>query len=380
MKRIGQNDLTEMMGIGYLGEVRRGPDGDLYQWVEGVDGLGNLTGWWSRIKKGVKSVAKKASQLVRKPWCIPLQAIPGVVKHAAKGVCRVIGKLSPLAHVPVVGSYYKGVAKLCKIAKGCGIAGLEEGLGDGTFALYQGLDEDENLYGLATDEVLYGLGQEDLTAVMGIGNLGEVRRGPDGELYQWVEGIDGLGRRKRFWHCQRCLAIKKQLSLQKQRKRMRAKQAVAKSAVPTLPQAKPTGVNGLGDLYQASDGSVYKMAGLAQDEDLYGLSEDDDQYGIGEEDDLYGLAKEDDLVGLSEEDDLYGMGDDDLDGLAQDEDLYGLDEGDDLYGGAEDEDLNGYIYTKDGVHGLEAYVSDKPPGNRMFVKPVQAPEIWRPLW
>jgi hypothetical protein len=34
-------NMTDMMGIGnYVGEVRRGPDGQVYQWVEGVDGLG----------------------------------------------------------------------------------------------------------------------------------------------------------------------------------------------------------------------------------------------------------------------------------------------------------------------------------------------------
>jgi hypothetical protein len=31
--------MTGMMGIGnYVGETRREPDGQLYQWVEGVDG------------------------------------------------------------------------------------------------------------------------------------------------------------------------------------------------------------------------------------------------------------------------------------------------------------------------------------------------------
>ena len=35
---------TQMMGVGYLGEVRQGPDGNLYQYVQGVDGLGNPIG------------------------------------------------------------------------------------------------------------------------------------------------------------------------------------------------------------------------------------------------------------------------------------------------------------------------------------------------
>ena len=44
--------MTQMMGIGYLGEVRQGPDGNLYQYVQGVDGLGNpIGGFWSRLRE-----------------------------------------------------------------------------------------------------------------------------------------------------------------------------------------------------------------------------------------------------------------------------------------------------------------------------------------
>ena len=50
--RYGPQDMTNMMGIGsYVGEVRRGPDGQVYQWVEGVDGLGNPIGFWKGLKK-----------------------------------------------------------------------------------------------------------------------------------------------------------------------------------------------------------------------------------------------------------------------------------------------------------------------------------------
>jgi len=43
--------MNHMMGAGYLGETRMGPDGNLYQWVEGIDGLGNPIGFWSKLKK-----------------------------------------------------------------------------------------------------------------------------------------------------------------------------------------------------------------------------------------------------------------------------------------------------------------------------------------
>ena len=39
-------ELTQVMGLGhYVGEVRQGPGGQLYEWVEGVDGLGNPIGF-----------------------------------------------------------------------------------------------------------------------------------------------------------------------------------------------------------------------------------------------------------------------------------------------------------------------------------------------
>jgi len=45
------------LGLGsYVGEVRRGADGRLYEWSERVDGLGNIDGFWSdlvdKAKKG----------------------------------------------------------------------------------------------------------------------------------------------------------------------------------------------------------------------------------------------------------------------------------------------------------------------------------------
>ena len=52
MRYLGEDEATQMMGIGYLGEVRQGPDGNLYQYVQGVDGLGNpIGGFWRRFKR-----------------------------------------------------------------------------------------------------------------------------------------------------------------------------------------------------------------------------------------------------------------------------------------------------------------------------------------
>ena len=39
----------------YAGEMRQGPDGRLYRWIERLDGLGNPTGLWTPLEKGTKA-------------------------------------------------------------------------------------------------------------------------------------------------------------------------------------------------------------------------------------------------------------------------------------------------------------------------------------
>lgn len=261
-RSLGQDELMQFMGIGAWGEVRQGPDGNLYQWVQGMDGLGNPIGFWKKLKKiagtvakPLVGVAKKALQFVKKPYCIPLQAIPGPVKGIAKQVCNVIGRLSPLAMVPVVGTYYQGINKLCNVAKECGIAGLE------------------------------------------------------------------------------------------------------------------------GSLMQAPDGRVYQVQGLAEEEELRGVAEAEELLGFGEDEELQGFAENEDLTGIAEDEELRGF--------AQDEELQGVAEDQELRGFAEDEELQGldqgYV-RENGVSGLEAFVPDQPAGTRWFVPPAVPPKIWEPPW
>lgn len=110
------DEITEMMGIGsYVGEIREGPDGGIYQWNEEEDGLGNIHGWWSSLKKKVKKYAGKA-----------LRNIPGVgpVRSMAKRLCRTLPKLRPiLSRVPVVAPYYRIGMKVCGALKKVGLAG-----------------------------------------------------------------------------------------------------------------------------------------------------------------------------------------------------------------------------------------------------------------
>ncbi len=69
MQYLSEDQATQMMGIGYLGEVRQGPDGNLYQYVQGVDGLGNpIGGIWSRVKR-LDSQGSTKSAALRSAVC-----------------------------------------------------------------------------------------------------------------------------------------------------------------------------------------------------------------------------------------------------------------------------------------------------------------------
>src|SRR4029453_18085008 len=45
-----------------LGDVAQGPDGHVYQWVQGVDGLGSPFGFWRRLR----NLARRALPLVQR--------------------------------------------------------------------------------------------------------------------------------------------------------------------------------------------------------------------------------------------------------------------------------------------------------------------------
>ena len=147
--RYGPQDMTNMMGIGsYVGEVRRGPNGQVYQWMEGVDGLGNPIGFW----KGLKKLASKALPLAK--------MIPGVgpIIGAVKPFCQTLPQMQPLIQqAPSIQPIYTLGNKICKVLGKVGIAGAE----------------------------------------------GSIMEAPDGQLYEVVEGIgaDGTVRRsvRRVW-------------------------------------------------------------------------------------------------------------------------------------------------------------------------------------
>lgn len=151
--RYGPQDTTDMMGIGsYVGEVRRGPDGQVYQWVEGVDGLGNAIGFWSSLKKLGQQALSKAGGLAK--------FIPGVqmIRGPVQQFCRALPQTQPIADLhPGIGPVARVGDKLCQVLRKVGIAGAD----------------------------------------------GEIMEAPDGQLYEVVEGIGEPGRtrpvRRRVW-------------------------------------------------------------------------------------------------------------------------------------------------------------------------------------
>jgi|GEM_PF-2780580 len=193
------DDATEMMGIGnYVGEIRESADGHLYEWNQGVDGLGNPVGFWKLIKKGIRAALPLASK------------IPGIGPH---------------------------VATAGRLAKQAGLLGAPHGIGDYVGEVQEGSDGQlyewaQGVDGLGNPVGFWKLIKKGLRAAlplaskipgigphvatagrlarqagllgdpggMGIGNyVGEVREGPDGGLYEWNEGVDGLGNPVGFW-------------------------------------------------------------------------------------------------------------------------------------------------------------------------------------
>ena len=246
------------------------------------------------------------------------------------------------------------------------------------------------IQGLADYEDLDGLGQDELIDMMGIGFPGEVRVGPDNSLYQWVEGVDGLGNLTGFWdkivsYGKKVLnklpsyinhpVVKSLRPLLKPalRKVLPVAQRVAsviphpaaqkialglRAATPILRSAGFAGYEGLGALYATPDGTLW-----ADSEILNGLAAD--------EEDLYGFADDyEDMEGLAEEyEDMEGLADDyeDMEGLAEEyEDMEGLGQG--------------YVQRQDNIYGVEGYVPHRRPVTRWFKEPAQAPKMWQSPW
>ena len=214
---FGATDMTEIMGIGsYMGELRRGPDGNLYEWVEGVDGLGNPIGFWRKAFSFVKSAAQAVARgaLAR--------LIPGPIKRIARRVCGAVDEIGPVVSViPPVAPFYAGATGLCKVLRGAGIAGVDSGVMevpdevraaltaaipaparsaartvcsviDRLGPVLRYIPIASSYYGKAT-----GLCRTLRSAgIAGAGADGQIMQAPDGRLYEVIEGIGEFGERR----------------------------------------------------------------------------------------------------------------------------------------------------------------------------------------
>jgi hypothetical protein len=381
MYGLGADDLTQVMGLGYVGEVRQGPDGNLYEWVQGVDGLGNPVGFWRAlrrfVRRKVRPFVRRALPMVQKfaPF------IPGVGPAVAAGITAAA---PVLRQAGVAG--YNGLGALYQAPDG----NLYQMSGYGGYAgdeALDGLEADDELGYFAEADELRGYAGDDLTQVMGLGYVGEVRQGPDGNLYEWVQGVDGLGNPVGFWRALRRFVRRKVRPFVQRVLPMAQKYAsfipgvgpaVAAgitAAAPVLRQAGVAGYDGLGALYQAPDGNLYQMSGYggyAGDEALDGLEADDALGYFAETDELRGYAGDEELSGLEADDELSGFtGDEELNSYGEAEEMAGYGESDELG------DIDGYILDQR-MSGLEAYVPDQPAGTRVFT--AQTPETWKAIW
>ena len=331
---FGQDET--MQGFGCAGCSQLGADGHLYDWVQGVDGLGNPVGFWRRrLRQGWRRFRRAAPGLVRQYAAPYVQRVMPYVQQAIPVPVPVapdaVSVAPPPPPVPPVAPPVAPAPPTPEQA----VAG----------------------WGLAADDSL-----------LGIGAYGEIVEGIDGQLYQWVQGIDGLGNPVGFW---------KKLKALKRRVRglVRRAMPIAQRFAPFIPGGsaaltaatpflRQAGVAGYGDV-----GAIYneELNGLSDDE-LHGLAEDDELRGYGE-DELHGFA-DDDLQGPYDEG-VNGFADDELSGFSDDE-LQGFAD-DDIQG------MNGYI-RQDGVQGLGAFLPAAPPETPWFKAPAQPPSMWSPLW
>lgn len=86
------------------------------------------------------------------------------------------------------------------------------------------------------------------------------------------------------------------------------------------------GYDGLGLLYAAPDGSLYQVLGSAEEEELKGFAEDQELRGLDEGDELRGVAEDEELRGFDEDVELRGSAEDEeLRGIGEDQDMHGID-------------------------------------------------------
>jgi hypothetical protein len=211
--RYAATDMTQIMGIGsYVGELRRGPDGNLYEWVAGVDGLGNPIGFWKKAFRFVKGAVRAGLS----------RLIPGPIKRMARKACGVVDQLGPaVSVVPVAAPYYAGAKGFCKVLRGAGIAGMGYGVMEvpeaGAAALTAAIPAPVRAAAKTVCGIIDRIGPvvkyipvassyykkaSGLCRALRSAGIGgadaSIVEAPDGRLYEVVEGIGEFGERRRY--------------------------------------------------------------------------------------------------------------------------------------------------------------------------------------
>ncbi|MCI0695250.1 hypothetical protein L0337_24990 [candidate division KSB1 bacterium] len=170
---------TEVMGVGsYVGEVEEGPDGQLYEWVEGVDGLGNPLGFWSALKRAAGGLIRTASRALPlaarftrfTPWGAAASLVAPIARHA---FARRRRPLHPYRRYPQYPQYQPAptpmpppppMAMAPPSAMPMAPAAMPE--------------------------------SAEAPQPTGTEGFGAIAEGPDGQLYEYVEGIGAFGERR----------------------------------------------------------------------------------------------------------------------------------------------------------------------------------------
>ena len=214
MRYLSEDEAAGINGLGYVGELYEDIDGDLYEWVEGVDAWGDAIGFWqgvsepevpvlsglgalyaapdgtvyqvqgladeeaAKVEESGESEAPKAMGPVQRlhprararrmrPGLPSQRPGPGVKGGAPRKKGGFLKKLLPIAKfatrfIPGVGPIVSaGVDVASKLIKPKGVAGLGAlyAAPDGTIYEVHGLAEDFD--GLYEDEELHGFAEDD---------------------------------------------------------------------------------------------------------------------------------------------------------------------------------------------------------------------------
>src|SRR5687767_5982298 len=161
----------------FFGEIAEAVDGNLYQWVQGVDGLGSPFGFWKRIKR----LAKRALPIVQRiaPFvpggAAALTAATPFLKHAGIAGLSDVGAL----YAAPDGSLYQ--------VQGVDDADSIDGFADDEL---NGLADDE-LQGFAEDD-LNGLADEELRGLEADDELSGLGEGEDLNGFAAMDPLDGI--------------------------------------------------------------------------------------------------------------------------------------------------------------------------------------------